>query len=350
MLFFRLFVILVWIFTLAQAGHPAIANAKKAVESPDKTQSFQVERLSDYSDPFNGKMLLRLTETKNPANMHQRIVEGTRVRTMTPPAWLDNEWVAFAYNVGKNTSGFTFYNAKSHETLLLEVDIVAQLMGATGTLESEMQSLVLTQYTDKRAATQQLENLTWGAGIKSLFPLYLPSSTKLEKVEVPDRKFVDELKQAMEIYRTFCAEHKAKAITPELGTESFDLKARRCAFLCAMDTTPTLMILPLEASDAKEAFASARIIPLPQTVKLSSVTQDTADEETSTPENQHDTLNAVRFTTKSIAGGKFLVAQENYDDAQNETQLVPFCEVAPDGTMTFSPKPQEKDTKTTQTR
>lgn len=305
----------------------SIFESKNSAQSPDKSQTFRVERLSDYNDPFSGKMMLQLSSNSDPNSIKQRLVEGTRIRTMTPPVWLNNEWVGFSYNVGKNSEGYTYYHAPSHKTILIETDIVRQLMGNTGQVEEEMQNLSFTQYTDKKSASLQIQNLTWGSGNRSLFPLYLPTINNTARDTVPGLPFLKSVESALSEYQGLCELYHAKSILPELGTESFDQQGDRVAFLAAMETTPTLVVLPLSAKTAQDAFKKAMIVQLPSMIRLSSTSE--TDTEVATEDTED--LTAVRFTTKWGAKGATIIGQEVYDEINNTTQLQPYCEVDKQG-------------------
>ncbi len=329
---------------LETCGHTANFSASKnTAVSPDKSLTFHIERLNDYNDPFSGKMLLQLTDNNVTGSVHQRLVEGTRIRTMTPSRWLDDTWVGFAYNVGKNTTGYTYYNAKNHETLLIETDVVSQLMGSTGQIEKEMQNLFLTQYTNNKSATLQLQNLTWGEGICSIFPLYLPDLISLPQDNVPDLSFLYKVQTALKDYQALCKKQNVTAITPELGTESFDKESRRCAFLATMGTTPTLMLMPLYAKDSTDAMAQSLLIPLPSMVRLASLNVE--DEPFVDDNEDMEDLTAIRFTTKWGERGTTIIGREIYDELTSSTQLQPVCEVDPTGKLTMLQAPEWPDEK-----
>jgi hypothetical protein len=297
-------VCVLFIGAMAVAQNVQIVSSR-ATASPDAKRSAVVDHIlkveDGEADPNSGGMVLRVTDKSTSSVTRQTYVEGTQVRVLQPPVWLDDNWCAYTYNIAKNANGMVYLNTQSGEGYQVELVAPPRRMGATNTVEQEVTSLDVTLLG---ANPVRIHNVPWRGG--SAFPLRLSPLARFEGKPY-DKPFVDELAKAIGKYREFCTANSVTAVEPEQASESFSPDESRLALLACADHKPVMCMVALKDETAP------RLIPLGDEVKLNCATaQDTATD-------PNDPAGNSRFATSWKAETHVAVEREVFDSENDSS-------------------------------
>lgn len=275
---------------LAKAEDKVQTVSSKPVASPSGRYTAIVDRLlkivDNEPDEFSGAMLLRITSSADSAAVKQQYLEGTQVRTLEPPSWLDDSWCAYTYNVAKNANGIVYLNAETGEGYQVELVAPPRRMAASGTVEQEVTSLDVTVLGT--TASTHIHNVPWRGG--SAFPLRLGPLPRFEKKPF-GKDFLDELARAVGDYQALCAQFGLNNVDVEQASESFSPDEKHAALLACADGVSYLGLVGLEKDSS-----STKLLKLDADMKLNClVPAPQADSAAQTPATEPTAYS--RYTT-----------------------------------------------------
>ncbi|MGI8905303.1 MAG: hypothetical protein ACR2IE_02295 [Candidatus Sumerlaeaceae bacterium] len=317
------------VLPLSFAGGQSVQiESSRPATSPDGRRIAVVDRLLKLTqgevDRFSGGMVLRVSSEASSSVLRQRYVEGTQVRLLQSPVWLDATWCAFTYNIAKSANGIVYLNSDSGEGYQVEFVAPPRRMGATGTIEQEVTSLDVTMLGT--TATRIL-NVPYKGG--SAFPLRLRPLPRFESKPF-GKEFLDHLISACEGYRLLLATNNASIIEPEQATEAFSADEKTLALLACVDHRPVLCIVPLSDGDP-------RVLPLDEEVSLNCIVAASDAEP-----QPGDVTGFSRFTTSWKDESQILVEREVFtDDDTSHRELVYTAHL--NGNLVKAPRPKRPE-------
>lgn len=236
--------------------------SSRPAASPSGRYTAVVDRLlkvvDNEPDQFSGAMLLRISDNSTSSVLHQQYLEGTQVRTLEPPTWIDDQWCAYTYNVAKSANGIVYMNADAGDGYQVELVAPPRRMAASNTVEQEVTSLDVTVLGTTGSA--HLHNVPWKGG--SAFPLRLSPLPRFEKKPF-GKPFIEELTRAVVDYQKLCTHNGITGLDVEQASESFSPDEKWLALLACADGTPMLALIPLEKDPS-----TARLLRLDADMKL----------------------------------------------------------------------------------
>jgi hypothetical protein len=253
-------------------------------------------------------MVLRVTDKSTSSVTRQTYVEGTQVRTLQPPVWLDDKWCAYTYNIAKNANGMVYLDTDSGEGYQVELVAPPRRMGATNTVEQEVTSLDVTVLG---ASSVRIHNVPWSGG--TAFPLRLPPVAKFDGKPY-GKDFVDQLSKAVQEYRNFCSANGVVAVEAEQASESFSKDEKRLALLACADKKPVLCLAELKGEVAP------KLISLGNDVKLNCAAMQETNNEQGEPAG--DSRYATTWKDETHVAIEREVFNSEDDTARRETAYV----------------------------
>ena len=280
--------------------------SSRPAASPDGRYMAVVDRLlkvaDGEADQFSGGMVVRITDNSTSTVLRQRYLEGTQVRVLQTPTWLDSDWCAFTYNIAKNANGLVYVNASNSQGFQVEMVAPPRRMAASNSIEQELTSLDVSVLG---TTTTRIHNVPFKGG--SVFPLRLAPLAKFDGRPF-GKEFVSELTGAVSDYQALCAAHQVTAVEPEQATESFSDDEKHAALLACASGSAVLCIVPVGTNAQPNA---AQVVKLDADVTLNCA-RSASDSELQGEQQAADTANSSRYTT-SWKGDTVQVEREVFD-------------------------------------
>jgi hypothetical protein len=282
-----------------------------AISSPGKQYTAVVDRLlkvndAGETDQFSGGMMLRVLDSTTSTALRQQYVEGTQVRTLDAPVWLDDTWCAYTYNIAKNANGMVYLNAGTGVAYQLEIVAPPRRMGATNTIEQEVTSIDVNVLG---TSTTHIHNVPWKGG--SAFPLRLKPLPRFDRKPFGPA-FLKELDAGVQQYFALCADNGFASLDVEQASESFNAAEDYVAVLACSDKGPVLSLVPVASGKTE-----SRLYKLEGDMTLNCATPPAAaDNSGKTP--APDPTDYARYTTSWKDSETALVEREVFS-AENET-------------------------------
>ncbi|MCX7718277.1 MAG: hypothetical protein N2111_07735 [Candidatus Sumerlaeaceae bacterium] len=317
-------------------------ESTRAVGSPNGQRTVVVDHRMPVRDGrpdlYSGQMLIRVTDKQG--GVRQRLVEGSQARIIESPVWLDDRWVAYAYNISKNAVGMVYFDTETGRALVAEQVAVLRRMGGTGAEEFELMSFDVTEYDGDRVTA--LQNLVSGSG--SVFPLPIKSVPQY-KGAVHGKEFLNQLTESLAALRSLLEKQKVASIAVEQGSETFTEDGKRAGMLVCADGAPAAVIVPVGAASPKAALEAAIFARLADDVQLTCqhpVTEDedaqttppAADETTTEPSVEVGWADRYRFTTEWKNPRTLQVDKEVFETEDEPPRKEPWYTLTADGKLT----------------
>jgi len=355
----KLFIVAMVIGVFSASGWAQIrtlTESTKPVVSPDGSRSIIVDRIYRIIDGeperYPSRMLVRIIDAGG-TSTRQRRLEASQIRLLNSPRWFDPRWVAFTYNISKNANGVVYVDALTADALQIEFVALRRHMAATDSIETELTSLDVTEYTGKNVT--RVSNIT--RRNRAVFPLLLRPIPPYDTSPFP-LVFAEQIKAALKAYHDFLAKRGYHLFSIEEASESFDKEEKHMAALACIDGRPYLLISPLEAETPAAAMEQVKTAALMSDIKLiclESVTTAThsADENSSStvPEDTEPAghFGEYRFRTSWKDETTVLVEQEIFESEEQEPRRVPLYTFTLDGKLERIGNPVIIDENTSET-